>query len=103
MNKKSLGGLLVLNLALLMTLALLAVSPDPAEAQIGGRRPGDYVMVAGKALSIRESVIYITDLNNGMMLAIRYDVSRKSLATVGFRAISGDFLEGGGGGGNTPR
>lgn len=103
MNKKSLGGLLVLNLALIMTLALLAVSPDPVEAQIGGRRPGDYVMVAGKALGIRESVIYITDLNNGIMLAIRYDVARKSMAPVGFRPIATDFSKGPREGGGTGR
>ena len=92
MNRKSLGGLIVLNVALLFVLGLLSFAPNTAEAQLGaGRRAGDYVMVAGRVQGKQTSTLYITDLNNGTMIAVNYDQNAKALVPLGGRNVSADF------------
>jgi hypothetical protein len=95
MNGKSLGGLVVLNVALLFVLGLLSFSPQQAEAQLGGRG-GDYIMVAGTTPGKTASTLYVTELNSGTMLAVVYDASARALVPVGARKVSADF-EGGAG------
>ncbi|QNN23862.1 hypothetical protein HED60_16835 [Planctomycetales bacterium ZRK34] len=95
MNRKSLGGLIVLNVVLLLALGLLTFTPEPAAAQLGGRA-GDYVMVAGATPGRTEATVYITDMNNGLMMAVQYDQNRKIVQPTGFRNIGADFAEGGG-------
>ena len=94
MNRKSLGGLVVLNVALLVALGLLTFTPQPAKAQLGGRA-GDYLMVSGATPGKTEATVYITDMNNGLMMAVQYDQNRKSIQAVGFRSLAADFAEGG--------
>ncbi len=95
MNRKSLGGLVVLNVALMMVLSLLTFSPQPVEAQLGGRA-GDYIMVAGQTPGKTNSTVYVTDLNSGTMLAITYDVNARALVPVGARRVTADFEAAGG-------
>jgi len=95
MNRKSLGGLIVLNVALLFVLGLLTMAPSTAEAQLGGRRAGDYVMVAGQVQGKVNSTLYIADLNNGTMIAVNYDQNARALVPVGGRVISADFAAAG--------
>jgi len=90
MNRKSLGGLLVLNVALLAALGLLSLTPPPAQAQFGGRA-GDYLMVSGSTPARTEDTVYITDMNNGLMMAVQYDQNRKLIQPVAFRNLGADF------------
>lgn len=91
MSRKNMGGLIVLNAVLIAVLGVLSFTPQPAEAQLGGRRPGDYIMVAGMIPGQTNSALYITDLNNGAMLAVTYDIGRRSLMTLGGRDLSADL------------
>lgn len=95
MNRKSLGGLIVLNLVLLVALGLLTFTPQPAKAQLGGRA-GDYIMVSGATPGKTEATVYITDMNNGLMMAVQYDQNRKIVQPVAFRNIGADFVPAGG-------
>jgi len=101
MTRGKLKGLIVLNVALLMGLTSLMLLSFQAEAQMGGQRRGDYVMVAGRRAGggVGNS-IYITDLNNAVMLAIENNCNN-NLEVVAFRRLSRDFGGGGGGGGGT--
>lgn len=98
MNRKSLGGLIVLNLVLLGALALVSFTPTPVKAQLGGRA-GDYVMVGGQTPGRTVNTVYITDMNNGLMMAFQYDLNRKNIVPIAFRNIGADFAPVGGGGG----
>ena len=92
MRHKSLFGLIVLNAVLLIALVVVSigVSPIPVQAQLGGARAGDYVMVSAKQRGKSHGTVYITDLNNGAIIAID-PTPRKELEVVAFRAISRDF------------
>jgi len=92
MNRSSLGALLALNVVLVVVLALLTFAPAPAGAQgLGGIKGSDYVMVGGKVQGKTANVVYITDLNNAKMIAVYYDINRKSLTTIALRDIARDF------------
>jgi len=91
MRHKSLFGLIVVNAILLIALIVVSIGPAPAaEAQLGGARAGDYVMVSAKQRGKSHGTVYITDLNNGAIIAID-PTPRKELEVVAFRAISRDF------------
>jgi hypothetical protein len=94
MNRKTLGGLIVLNLVLLGALALVSFS-QPAAAQFGGPRPGDYVMIGASPLSGSNfNVVVITDLNNAVMACVRYNPSQKQIVPVAIRSLRADSPEG---------
>ncbi|MBI1370150.1 MAG: hypothetical protein GC162_16035 [Planctomycetes bacterium] len=96
MNRRSLGGLIVLNLVLLLALGLVSFNPPAAQAQLGGNRAGDYVMVSGYTPGHETSTVYITDMNNGLMMAVNYDVNRKAIVPTAARNIGSDFAPVGG-------
>ena len=89
MNRKMLSGLIVVNVVLLLMLMLTVTGP-PAEAQ-GRIRSGDYVMVAGRTPGRTVNTVYIVDLNNDIMLTVRYNNARRTLEPVGIRRMSADF------------
>lgn len=88
MDRKSLGGLIALNLALLAALAVFSFT-EPVEAQRA--RAGDYIMIAGQSPGKQEATIYVADLNNAALMAISYSQGNKRLDAVGIRDLSGDF------------
>jgi hypothetical protein len=95
MNKKSLGGLIVVNVVLLAVLGVLSFTPQTVQAQ--NRRPGDYVMVAGSVAGQAGSVVYVTDLNNQAMITVIYDQNSKSMKAIAGRDITADLSMKGGG------
>lgn len=90
MNAKHLGGLIALNAVLLIALGVLSFLPQEAEAQAGGGR-ADYVMVAGETRGQVNSTVYITDVNNRLMVAVTYDMNRRALVPIAGRSIADDF------------
>lgn len=94
MSHRSLAGLIVLNLVLIVSLGLLSFTPPPAEAQIG--RAGNYVMIAGASLGKEADTLYIMDLNSARMLAVNYSVPQKKFEALGLRDINPDFNAAGG-------
>jgi hypothetical protein len=95
MKPQHLPGLIVINLALLLTLAVLSFGPfgdTPANAQARARA-GDYVMIAAQRSRNTYDTIYITDLVNYVILAVEPNPSRKELRSTGFRPITEDLEE----------
>ena len=88
MRKAIIVTLAAVNVALLLTLLLGGVAPR-AEAQVlrGGN---DYLMVTGNIGTSWEAV-YIADLANRRLLALRYDKTTRRLAPLGNRRLADDF------------
>lgn len=91
MNRKSVGGLIVLNTVLLAALFVISLSPAPATAQGLGGGP-EFLMIAGKS-TIRENVstIYLMELRSAQMVAVQFDSRNDSLEVVGGRNLGPDF------------
>jgi len=96
MNRKTLSGLLALNLALIVGLFVTGgPSPTPAQAQFGGGP--SYVMIAGDNKANDRDVIYILNLANGELRAIQYSDKDDRLSAVARRNILQDVASRGGG------
>lgn len=94
MGTKSLAGLIVVNLAILLALSVLSFSPAPQSAYAQGfPGGGNYLMIAAKRSKNTYSTIYITDLSRGVILAVEPNPGRKELVSTGFRPISEDLVE----------
>jgi hypothetical protein len=90
MNKRSLGILVALNLLLLIGLAVVSLTSQPAAAQFGMR--GDYAMIAGKATGRDElAAVYVLELKSQKMIALMFDSRNKKLETIAGRVVSHDM------------
>jgi len=90
MNRHSLGALLALNVVLLVTLAIVSLTAQPAAAQFGMR--GDYIMIAGEvAARSNQAAVYILDLKSQKMAAIMFDSRSKKLQAIAGRVVSNDM------------
>ncbi len=93
MGKRTIWGLMVVNFVLLTALmVVLTGSPQPASAQLGARA-GDYVMVAAERSRNTFDTVYITDLVNGVILAVEPRGGREELISSGFRLFADDLAE----------
>ncbi len=68
MNKQSLGALIALNVVLVVALALVGLSPQPAAAQAFVRP--QYAMISGAVPGRVEAAIYIVELNSARVAAV---------------------------------
>ncbi len=90
MNRKSLGVLLVLNLVLIASLAVVSLTPAPAQAQLGGRG-GNYVMIAGPLRGrAQQSGVYVLDLARGQMAWVIYNSDTGKPELVARRDVGAD-------------
>lgn len=80
-------GLLALNGALLLALALVTFGPR-ADAQTRPR--GAYNMVAGGVQGTDSGVVYIVDGVSQELIALTFDTSSKQLKPIGYRNLSTD-------------
>ena len=90
MNRASLSGLVVLNVVLVMTLAWLSFSPQPADAQIGGAG-GNYIMIGGNTPGQTSDTVYIVDVASSAIMAVAYTQGARNLEVLGARNIAPDF------------
>lgn len=94
---KRVGGLVVLNLALLGVLGAVSFSPM-ADAQSANsansttRARGEYSIVGGATIGGVSSVIYVLDTINRELIALNWNDSTKSLEGVGYRDLSLDAV-----------
>ncbi len=94
-SMRSVSALVVLNLALLLFLALLSFSADPAHGQLGLRN--EYVLIAGNITGKPDqAAVYILELKSQRMVAIAYDSRSRKILPLGSRVISEDVRVGGG-------
>ncbi len=72
MNKRSLGALLALNVALLAAyLVVSIIQPRTAEAQVTDRA-GEYLMVAGDVRGQKPEVLYVIEQRTRAMSGLIY-------------------------------
>ena len=83
----SMRGLLIINAALLAVLAAVTFGPTAIGQQ---RVEGEYTMVAGGAIGLNSSIVYVVDVRNRELLAVTYDHNNKKLDGIGYRNISTD-------------
>jgi hypothetical protein len=86
-------GLLGVNLALLIALAVVSILPEPdasVAAQPAGRGRGDYTLVSGRSQGSTASTIYILDAVNQELIAVRWNDSRRMLEGLDYRDLGGD-------------
>ena len=100
MGTRTRAGLLGLNLALLVVLAIVAWSPRAgASSEAQPSRPrGQYLMVSGRIQGSPTSAIYVLDTINQELLAVRWNGGNKRLVGVGYRQVSADMAAAAGGG-----
>jgi hypothetical protein len=90
------AGLVGLNAALLVALALVTFAPGAAAQQRAGapaapaRNPGDYTLLAGRVQGQSAAAIYILDAVNREIVGVYWDQSRKVIAPIGFRDLNVD-------------
>ncbi|MCX5658286.1 MAG: hypothetical protein NTW19_01020 [Planctomycetota bacterium] len=68
MNRQTLGALVALNLVLVLALAIVGFTPQPAAAQ-NFVRP-QYMMIAGEVPGRVEATIYVIELASSRVAAI---------------------------------
>lgn len=83
-------GLLAVNAALLLGLALVASSPSAVADRQPTRARGVYTMVNGAIQGGNSDAIYIVDSANQEMVVVRWNDGRSSLEGIGYRNLSGD-------------
>jgi len=97
MDRRSLAALITLNLVLVISLAAVSLSPQPAVAQFGGGR--EYLMLAGEAVGrTSQNVVYIADTSSQILAAIIFNSSNNKFELVARRDLQNDSRAGGGGG-----
>lgn len=91
-------GLIALNGALLVILALVAFVPvgHAGSAQPAGRAPGSYTAVAGELRFGNSSGIWIVDAVNQEMVALRWNENRNNFDGIGYRNLAVDMNNQGG-------
>lgn len=89
MNKRSLRALIALNVCLLVALVMVTLTPEKAEAQIGGAQ---YIMIAGQAIGqTNQNAVYIIDAGTAKMVALMFNGGNKRLDVIAGRKLADDF------------
>lgn len=87
-NVSSMGGLLLLNAALLAVLAAVTFAPSVDAQQ--ARPRGDYTMVAGPVPGMDGSAVYIVDSINQEMMVVAFSQGEQRLEGVSYRHLGRD-------------
>jgi hypothetical protein len=72
MKNVLLWALIIANALLLLSFADRFVQPNTARAQVGMRRPGDYVMISGIVNGSSAGLVYVVDTVNSQLTAMTY-------------------------------
>ena len=91
MKRKPLGVLIAINVALLLALAWICITPGPVQAQ--RRRGGDYMMLSGKMKGQDREAVYLFELNTSRMLVLGFNTSNNELEVYDGRVVLGDLPE----------
>lgn len=88
--RKRYSGLIGLNVALVVALALVTIVPG-AWGDQSRRGRGTYTMVPGEINGMPEAGIWIIDASNEEMMVLRWNQSSKSLSFLGYRNLRADM------------
>ena len=86
-SSRSIRGLLVLNVGLLVVLGAVTFGAN-VQGQARGR--GEYTMVAADVQGADSSAVIIADVANQEIIALVYDPNTKALDGVGYRNLAAD-------------
>lgn len=91
MHKKrnTLGGLIALNLALVVILGLVTIAPS-VQASGAAAAAGDYMIVGGRINGATSNAVYILDQRTGALMCFLYDRSSKKLKGLSVRSVAND-------------
>ncbi len=96
MNRRSLGALIALNLVLVIALAMVSLTAQPAAAQFGGG--SDYIMISGRVTGRQsQNVVYVVETNSARMIALFFNSANNQLSVIGGRDLGRDSRVTGGG------
>ena len=91
------GGLIALNLLLLVVLAIITLAPSSSAQNAGAMRSGNqqYLAVSGEVNGLTSGVVYITDTttNGGQLIAATWDRNANRIVILGQRQIAEDVAE----------
>ncbi|MDP9172963.1 MAG: hypothetical protein M3O30_03750 [Planctomycetota bacterium] len=79
MKSSMLWGLVGLNAVLLIIFVGQFTRDNSAKAQAQFRRPSDYVMIPGEVQGGATELVYVVDTTNGVLGAVAYDDTGKTL------------------------
>jgi hypothetical protein len=89
--------LLVLNVVLLAAFVSRMTKPNVAQAQVGGARLGDYIMIPGSVVGGVNDVVYVLDQTSHQLSAMSYDDASHTVVTMKpARDLDRDFDSGNG-------
>lgn len=92
MQRSTLVGLVLLNVALVATLALVTFgNPSSAFAWGGGAR-GEYVAISGTISGTKTPVIWIVNQATQEVVAIQFDSQKDQLIGYGYRNMNDDVI-----------
>ncbi len=96
MNRRSLGALIALNLVLVIALAMVSLTAQPAAAQFGGG--SDYIMISGQVTGRQsQNVVYVVETNSARMIALFFNSANNQLSVIAGRDLGRDSRATGGG------
>lgn len=94
MNARTLGGLIAVNAALLIGLAVASFSGTPS-ARAQAARPGDYTMIAGNVAGRNnQQVVYVIETQTSRVVALLYSSANNSVEVLDGRVIGTDLTAG---------
>jgi hypothetical protein len=82
MKSTVMWALIFLNAILMGAFYSRIAKPNTAYGQVtpaNQRPPGDYLMIAGEVNGANSGVVYVVDTTNGLLGAMSYDDSHKSI------------------------
>ena len=91
MIRSKLGGLVLLNIAMLGVLALVSLSPgDSAIADGQSAARGEYVAISGTIAGTKTPVIWVVNQASQELVAFQYEEQRNQLVGIGYRNLNND-------------
>lgn len=78
-----LAALVVLNAALVLSLAGRMIAPNTAQATAAQGRVSEYVMIPSRPLGVNQDVLYILDTDNARLVAAGYDATGNRIEFLG--------------------
>ena len=100
MNRKSLGTLIAINLALVMGLLVVDGGQKEADAQLVKKR--EFMIVVGELQGRAEQIVYITDMSSSTTVATVYNSGANKFTPIGAWNIVEDVRRVAGGGNARP-
>ncbi len=102
MKSTVIWSLVGLNLLLAAIVVAKVMPISSAQAQ-AARRPSDYLMIPGQASGLPYTIVYVVDVDNGILGGMAYDETKKIMQTMPAIDLNRVFgAAGGAGGGAAP-